>query len=84
MADWLKRKPDSVKLDANHFAILDRGAENDGTVVICKIGDKDLKGSKLDYLRFDASEAALHLGGMEYGTWEEFNPDGEWTAKIDY
>lgn len=84
MADWLKRKLDSVKLDANHFAILDREAENDGTVVNCKIGDKDLKGSKLDYLRFDVSEAALHLGGMEYGTWEEFNPDGDWTVKIEY
>lgn len=52
--------------------------------MICKIGDEDLKGTKLDYLRFDAAEAALHLGGMEYGTWEGFNPDGKRTAKIEY
>lgn len=83
-ADWMKNKPDNVALDANHFVILDKRAEKDGTVVLCKIGDKDLKGTQLDYLRFGAKEGATHLGGMEYGTWEGFNPDGGHTAKIEY
>lgn len=84
VADWLKNKPDSVGLDANHFPIVDKRVEKDGTVVICKSGAKSLKGTKLDYLRFSAAEAALHLGGMEYDTREGFNPDGEMTAKIEY
>lgn len=59
-------------------------AEKDDTIVICRIGDNHLKGTNLDYLRFHAGVAVLHLAGMEYGTWEELNPDGKRTAKIEY
>lgn len=83
-ADWLKEKPDSVDLDTHHFAILDQRTGSNGAIVICKIGEMNLKGDKLDYLRFDAAEAALHLGRMEYGTWEGSIPDGTKTAKIEY
>lgn len=84
VAEWLKKKPDSVDLDPHHFAVLDRRAEKDGTVVICRIGDERLNGDQLDYLRFGANEASLHLGGMEYGTWEEFRENGMDTAVIEY
>lgn len=65
MADWLKNKPNSADLDANLIAIFDKKAEKDGAVVICRIGDQKLKGTNLDYLRFDAGDTALHL---EFGT----------------
>ncbi len=34
------------------------------------------RGDELDYFRVKESEASLHLGGMEYGPWEEFGGDG--------
>jgi hypothetical protein len=76
VAEWLKNKPDYVDLEEYHFAILDRGAEEDKTVVACRIGDAELKGDKLDRVRFPAKMSALHLGGMEYGTREECMGDG--------
>jgi hypothetical protein len=84
VAEWLKQKPETVDLDAHHFVILDRRAEKDGAVVVCRIGDAHLEGDKLDYIRFPAEMASLHLGGMEFGTWEDFNFDGSATAKIEY
>jgi hypothetical protein len=84
VAQWLKLKPETADLDEHHFVILDRRAEKDGTVVVCRIGDAHLEGDKLDYIRFPAEMASLHLGGMEFGTWEDFNGDGSGTAKIEY
>lgn len=80
VAKWLQEKPDDVDLDSHHFAILDRRTENDGTIVICRIGNKDLEGDELDYTRLEANLASLHLGGMEYGTWEELSA----TTEIEY
>ena len=86
-AEWLKNKPDGVDLEAHHFAILDGCAERDGSVVVCKIGDKDLNGSELDYSRYSARGASNFLRGMEYGEWEELkepaiNPKK--SAEIEY
>lgn len=80
VAKWLQEKPDDVDLDSHHFAILDRRTEKDGTIVICRIGNKDLEGDQLDYTRLEANSASLHLDGMEYGTWEELSA----TTEIEY
>ena len=83
VANWLKNKADNIDLDDHHFAILDRGAKGEETVVVCRIGDKNLKGDNLDWIRFPASRASLHLAGMEFGEWEDFRGDGR-PADIKY
>ena len=71
VAAWLKRKPDSVDLDSNHFAVLDERSTN-GSVLTCKIGDKHLRGNWLDTYRRESGErAANFLAALEYGEWEE-------------
>lgn len=79
VAEWLKDKPNDVDLDEHHFAILDRGAEEDETVVVCRIGDAHFKGDKLDWIRFPAKTS----GGMDYGNWEDFRGEGP-PSKIKY
>ena len=75
VAEWLKQKPASVDLDAHHFAILDRKSGKDRSIVVCKIGDIDLKGDRLNYHRYPAQRASTLLMGIEYGEWEETSPE---------
>ena len=70
VAEWLQGKPDSVDLDAHHFAVLDKQTAEDGQVLVCKIGDKDLKGDKIQTRKYDAKMASTFLVGLEYGDWE--------------
>lgn len=86
-AAWLKELPSDRQLDAHHFAILDKRAAEDETMVICRVGtekDGKLQGDELDYLRFPANEAAVHLGGMEPDMWDGFSDGGRGSAKIEY
>lgn len=84
-AQWLKNKPDTVDLDPHHFAILEQGAKGQKmSIVVCKIGDRSLKGDTLDCLRHDANFAASFLLGIDAGEWENWSADGKNRAKIDY
>lgn len=65
VAKWLRAKPDFVDLDSNYFAVLDAKAV-DGTVVVCKIGDKQTKGDEITMVRDQARHSSTHLAGMEY------------------
>jgi hypothetical protein len=82
-AEWLRNKPETIDLDAHHFAILDRTAQ-DGKIVICRIGGRKLDDQNdLDYMRFDALEGAQLLRGATANTWEEAKEDAG-QAKIEY
>ncbi|KAF1988476.1 hypothetical protein K402DRAFT_391707 [Aulographum hederae CBS 113979] len=87
VAEWIMKKPDDVDVDSHFFAIVDRRAEKDTTLVVCRIGDKYLKGEELSAMRFSAHDASLHLGGMEFGLWEDFvgeDGKGGGLEKIEY
>lgn len=79
----LKNKPDTTDLDPNLFIVLDRKA-TEQTIVVCKIGDRVLKGESLDYLRFDTKIGANFLLGLEPGNWEQRSGNGRKSAEIDY
>ena len=70
VAKRLQEKPETVDLDSHHFAILDMKA-TEGSVVVCKIGDEDLQGDSLSFVRKSARHMASFLNGMEPYTWEE-------------
>ena len=85
--DWLRNKPDGADLDEHHFAVLDRRAAIDCSVVTCKIGDKHLKGDALDCYRWPARFASAWLVGLEAGQWEELKENAKnpkKSAEIDY
>lgn len=71
-AQFLKEAPDTVDLERCFFAILDDRTEKDGSVVMCRVGDMEGKGDKVECIRVVAKHSALYLAGMESGTWEEF------------
>ena len=73
IAQWLTQKPETADLDGHHFAVLDRISGEDKSIIVCKIGDKDLKGDQLDYRRYPAKRASTMLQGLEYGEWEELH-----------
>ena len=82
VAKWLKKKPESVDLEANFFAVLDKKAES-GSVVLCRIGDRDGKGDALSCVLVKVEESSLTLAGMEYGGWEELlEGRGEYTPEV--
>ncbi|KAF2717422.1 hypothetical protein K431DRAFT_233168 [Polychaeton citri CBS 116435] len=83
VAKWLKQKPDTADLDGHHFAIIDRISGEDKSIIVCKIGDKDLQGDKVDYRRYLARRASTMLQGLEYGEWEEIHRNPTDT-KIQY
>ena len=70
VAEWLREKPDSVDLDSNHFAVLDARAV-DKSIVLCKIGDRKLRGDSLSLTRHLARSSSNFLMGMDPGNWEE-------------
>lgn len=86
-AKWLQGNPDSVDLDSNHVAILDARAADDQTVVLCKIGDEQLRGDMITMARHPARHSGTYLLGMDPGDWETqfegLGGKGRY-AKIDY
>lgn len=72
VAKWMRKKPESVNFDDHHFVLLDKRAEKDGTVIVCRIGGMLLdEPEDLDYMRKSAFEASAMLQGMNYAHWEE-------------
>lgn len=71
VARWLRTMPDNIDLDGHHFAIIDDVSREDRSIVVCKIGDKSLKGDEPDYRRYPAMRGSTLLRGLEYGEWEE-------------
>ena len=49
VANWLKKKPDTVDLDPRHFVILDKGAA-ENTIIVCRLGNAEHKGDALYYI----------------------------------
>ena len=85
LAEWLRNKPDILDLDPHHFAVLDAGAQGwPKSIVLCKIGDRELNGGKVDCMRYRADFAGSSLFSLNIGEWENRNPDGKKSAKIDY
>ncbi|KAL9622072.1 MAG: hypothetical protein Q9160_003571 [Pyrenula sp. 1 TL-2023] len=70
-AKILKNAPKDACLDRHHFVVADAQSLKDSTVVVCRIGDKELKGEELDTFRSPAAGASGFLMGLEPGTWEE-------------
>ena len=83
VAKWLQEKADTVDLDSNHFAILDKQAAEDNSVVVCKLGDRELQGDSLDYFRDTPRHAAVFLTGQEPYEWEELR-EGRQRVEIMY
>ena len=87
-ASWLKNKPSSVDLDSRFFAVLDRKAKDgkDGhgsQVVLCRIGDKEGMGDKVQCMLWSAKESELTLSGLEYGDFDNFlESKGEYTPDV--
>lgn len=46
VAEWLKDAPEDVDLDRRFFAVLDDQSVEDGTVLLCRIGDGETEGEK--------------------------------------
>lgn len=62
-------------------------AKDSKSVIVCKIGDKDLHGDALSFRRREARYASNQLLGMDYGSWEEqFEgvKGSKYTVEIDY
>ena len=70
MAEWLRKKPDTVDLDGNHFGVLDAKAVGK-SIVLCKVGDRKLRGESLSLTRHSARSSSNFLMGMDPGNWEE-------------
>lgn len=70
VAEWMKQKPSTVDLDDHHFALLGKQAGEDHSVVICRIGDGELKGDSVHFKRYPVEDAAVFLVGMEPYQWE--------------
>lgn len=70
-AEFLSKAPASVDVERRFFAVLDDRTEKDGSVVMCRVGDMEGQGDKVECIRVLAKNSALYLAGMEYGTWEE-------------
>ncbi|KAI9872753.1 MAG: hypothetical protein M1830_001231 [Pleopsidium flavum] len=70
VGEFLRKAPDAVDLDRHFFAVLD-DTEQKGSITLRRIGDRQLKGDKVECLPVVANDSSLHLAGMESGTWEE-------------
>ncbi len=73
----MKNKPDKVDLEGRFFGVLDKKAaaggndEKEKKVVLCRIGDKEGQGDKVQCVLWSAEGSTLTLGGMEYGNFDE-------------
>lgn len=67
----MKNKPESVALDPHFFALLDKKAESEEKVVLCRRGDKYLKGDEVTCILWDAETSSLMLSGQEFGDWDD-------------
>lgn len=76
--------PDTVGLDAHHFVVLDKGAEKDGTMIVCGVGGTLLKNPEdLSYMQMEVAEGGLLLMGLEVWKWEKRKMDAE-TSELEY
>lgn len=70
-ANILKNAPKDACLDRHHFVVTDAQSLEDNTVIVCKLGNRELKGDQLDTYRSPAADTVGFLMGLEPGTWEE-------------
>ena len=85
LVQWLQAKPEDTDLNDHHFAVLDKGAKDDPpTVVICRIGDLDLKGDKVFLIRKGSVTAVDWLVGAPSDAWDELTRQGKKNAEIEY
>lgn len=86
VARWLRNKPEDTDLDSHHFGVVDKRSAVEGTVLLCKIGDKDLNGNDVTCRTEHARDAGNFLLGLEYGEWEQSLPSAKDTAlnKVEY
>ncbi|KAF2727727.1 hypothetical protein EJ04DRAFT_570117 [Polyplosphaeria fusca] len=83
VAEWMRNVPEDRDVDHHFFAVLDKSAK-EGKVVICRIGGRDLKDvGDVDWMRFDAQDAALKLRTAEPGEWER-EKERKGDDKIEY
>lgn len=88
VAAWLRNKPDKVLLEGKFFGVLDKRASGgkdgkENKVVLCRIGDKDGQGDKVQCVLMSAEESTLTLGGMEYGNFDGLiEGKGEYVPEI--
>jgi len=83
-AAWLRNKPDVVELDAHYFAVLDKTAETDGAMVICRIGGPELKDSEqLDCVRQEAGMASLFIRSIDAFKWDQYE-ELHGTVEVEY
>lgn len=85
-------KPDKLDLEGRFFGVLEKNAADrkDGTgnvegnkVVLCRIGDKEGQGNKVQCVLMSAEESSLTLSGMEYGTFDHLiEGKGEYVPEI--
>jgi hypothetical protein len=71
---FLKTAPDSsvVCVDQHHFVVLSEDYTNRGSVTICGIGDKNLRGDNLEsMISCSVKEVSVFLYAMEPDYWEE-------------
>ena len=72
VATWLKNKPDKVDLEGKFFGILDQeAAGKENKVVLCRIGDKEGQGDKVQCVLWSAWKSTLTLGRTESGDFDE-------------
>lgn len=82
VANWLRNKPEDVRLETKFFAVLDKKATQ-GKVVLCRIADDKEKPTEPSCVLRGADQSSLTLVGMEAGTWGELVHDvGEYTPDL--
>jgi len=80
----LKNKPDKVDLEGRFFSVLDKkAAGKENKVVLCRIGDKEGQGDKVQCVLWSAEKSTLTLGGIESGDFDELiRGKGEYVPEI--
>lgn len=81
-----------MNLEGKFFGVLDKkatggkdgaGNEKENKVAVCRIGDKEGQGDKVQCVLMSAKESTLMLGGMEYGNFDELiEGRGEYVPEI--
>ena len=60
-----------MDLESRFYAVLDKESKTSGSVVLCRIGDREGMGDAVSCVLMKAEESSLTSAGMEYGIWEE-------------
>ena len=67
----LRHADPDIDLHRRLFAVIDAKSAETDTITICRRGDYNYEGDGVDWYRIPATEAAIELGAMEPGTFEE-------------